>query len=307
MATVIAYDDAKVNQRRRQSKHNGYFNINTPFLGQRDNPDLPLVGLTQFSPGRVSTVHYHDVPQFQIMIGGKGKMGRQDIAANSVHFSRAYTPYGPFISDPGVGLTCLIIRSRPDSGAMHDPDDVARLRDMPNRKPWQITCDVRMPETGSGDVALESVPMLNDDNGLITCGLQMKPGATMLTPDPSRGDGLFVVVLKGSLIHEGKEASALTLVHITNREPAFEIRAGSAGLEGLIVQFPREPLQSAVALKKAEPGMKTWQCTLCAFAYDEAAGLPEDGIAPGTRWEDVPESWTCPDCAADKSGFEPTD
>ncbi len=50
---------------------------------------------------------------------------------------------------------------------------------------------------------------------------------------------------------------------------------------------------------------KQMQCILCAFSYDEAAGLPSDNIAPGTRWEDVPEDWTCPDCGAGKVDFEP--
>jgi rubredoxin len=49
--------------------------------------------------------------------------------------------------------------------------------------------------------------------------------------------------------------------------------------------------------------MKKWQCEVCGFIYDEAAGMPEDNIAPGTRWEDVPEDWTCPDCGAPKSDF----
>ena len=35
--------------------------------------------------------------------------------------------------------------------------------------------------------------------------------------------------------------------------------------------------------------MKAWQCIVCGFIYNEEAGLPEDGIAPGTRWEDIPE------------------
>ena len=43
---------------------------------------------------------------------------------------------------------------------------------------------------------------------------------------------------------------------------------------------------------------------LCSFVYDEAAGWPEEGIPPGTRWEDVPETWNCPDCSARKSDFE---
>ena len=45
-------------------------------------------------------------------------------------------------------------------------------------------------------------------------------------------------------------------------------------------------------------------CLICGYIYDEAAGLPEEGIAPGTRWEDIPEDWTCPECKASKSDFE---
>ena len=50
--------------------------------------------------------------------------------------------------------------------------------------------------------------------------------------------------------------------------------------------------------------MKKWQCVVCGFIYDEAEGWPEDGIEPGTRWEDVPEYWTCPDCGVGKEDFE---
>jgi rubredoxin len=49
--------------------------------------------------------------------------------------------------------------------------------------------------------------------------------------------------------------------------------------------------------------MKKWVCSTCGFEYDEAAGLPQDGIPPGTRWEDIPDTWTCPDCGSPKSGF----
>ena len=37
--------------------------------------------------------------------------------------------------------------------------------------------------------------------------------------------------------------------------------------------------------------MKKWQCVVCGLIYDEAEGWPEDGIEPGTKWEDVPEDW----------------
>lgn len=49
---------------------------------------------------------------------------------------------------------------------------------------------------------------------------------------------------------------------------------------------------------------KTWMCLICGWIYDEAAGLPDEGIAPGTRWEQVPPNWTCPECGARKEDFE---
>ena len=50
---------------------------------------------------------------------------------------------------------------------------------------------------------------------------------------------------------------------------------------------------------------KLFICVQCGFEYDEAKGWPEDGIAPGTRWDDIPDEWCCPDCAVrEKVDFE---
>ncbi len=49
---------------------------------------------------------------------------------------------------------------------------------------------------------------------------------------------------------------------------------------------------------------KTYICIVCGFIYDEAVGRQEDGIAPGTKWEDVPQDWACPECGVAKSDFE---
>lgn len=50
--------------------------------------------------------------------------------------------------------------------------------------------------------------------------------------------------------------------------------------------------------------MSKWQCVVCGLIYDEAQGWPEDGIAAGTKWQDVPEDWVCPDCGVGKADFE---
>lgn len=47
----------------------------------------------------------------------------------------------------------------------------------------------------------------------------------------------------------------------------------------------------------------TWMCVLCAWIYDEAQGDPAGGVPPGTRWEDVPDTWICPDCGVGKNEF----
>jgi rubredoxin len=50
--------------------------------------------------------------------------------------------------------------------------------------------------------------------------------------------------------------------------------------------------------------LKRFMCDGCGFLYDEALGLPEHGIAPGTRWADIPDTWVCPDCGTPKHRFE---
>lgn len=50
--------------------------------------------------------------------------------------------------------------------------------------------------------------------------------------------------------------------------------------------------------------MSKWECIVCGLVYDEKLGWPDDGIAPGTKWEDVPKDWLCPDCGVGKEDFE---
>lgn len=50
--------------------------------------------------------------------------------------------------------------------------------------------------------------------------------------------------------------------------------------------------------------MKKFECTVCGFVYDEATGDPDNGIAPGTKWEDLPDDFTCPLCGVGKEDFQ---
>ncbi|GAB7548114.1 rubredoxin [Cupriavidus sp. 8B] len=89
----------------------------------------------------------------------------------------------------------------------------------------------------------------------------------------------------------GGEATAAPLVFSLD-EPEQEKAAGQ----------PEAPA-AAKATSAATDEFKQWVCIICGWVYDEAAGLPEDGIAPGTRWEDIPDDWRCPLCDVGKEDF----
>ncbi|MDR2687810.1 MAG: rubredoxin [Oscillospiraceae bacterium] len=50
--------------------------------------------------------------------------------------------------------------------------------------------------------------------------------------------------------------------------------------------------------------MQIYECA-CGYAYDPAAGDPDNGVAPGTPFENLPEDWACPLCGLDKGMFSP--
>ncbi len=52
---------------------------------------------------------------------------------------------------------------------------------------------------------------------------------------------------------------------------------------------------------------KKYQCSICGYIYDPAKGDPDSGVAPGTPFSDLPESWVCPMCGAAKSDFKELD
>jgi rubredoxin len=56
--------------------------------------------------------------------------------------------------------------------------------------------------------------------------------------------------------------------------------------------------------RMSDRGYKSYMCVICGFIYNEELGLPEEGLAPGTRWDDIPLNWVCPECGAGKEDFE---
>jgi rubredoxin len=305
MSLVVAFDDIKPEQiRKNPGGPDRPASTNYPFFrATPDAPDAPSAFLAQYDPGDNSCTHFHQVDQFQILVKGKGQLGRHAVEPYYVHFARAYTPYGPLHADEKTGWTFMTLRTRYDPGAQRLPGALPRLQAVSDRRPWQVTTSASFPRQTSG-ARFGEIPEIKDDRGLFVHTLTMAPGARVAAPAPSGGDGQYVVVVKGSLLHDGRERKALTVAFVKPVEGPFQVHAGPQGLEALVLNFPRVAPRPAESASATAAGFKKWQCVLCAFSYDEEKGLPEEGIPAGTRWADVPDSWSCPDCAARKADFE---
>jgi rubredoxin len=310
MPLAKAYEEVE-NPRIERQLPNGHFAWRTDFIRRPEDKsvDTPMAFLAEGSAHRVLRAHFHSVDQFQVMYNGSGTLGKHPAAPGVVHFSRAYTPYGPITySEKGLGF--ITLRAHRDPGAQYLPESREVLEKVTDRTPWQITVapdfDFSPGERGVAMKALDGFSGHAD--GLAAWSFKMSAGAKAFAPDPSKGDGQYIIVMKGSVQHEGKLKKDLAIIWVAKNEGPFELLAGPEGLEGLILNFPvpggGRPEETKVALTDDGVAFKTWQCILCAFVYDEAAGFPEEGIPPGTRWAEVPESFGCPDCSAKKADFE---
>jgi rubredoxin len=302
MPVIRAHEDVKAGKKTREIP-GGHFAWRTDFMRPPEGVlEHPMAFLAEGTPHRVIKPHFHEVDQFQVIVSGGGVIGKHPLSLNAVHFSRAHTPYGPLTgAEQGVGF--LTLRAHWDPGAQYLDKDKEKLKSVPNRKPWQVTEAPKFE--GNADVNIHTFSQIKDERGLAAYSLKLAPGAETAGPDASKGNGQYIIVTKGSLNYQGKEYKAISIGFTKPDEGYFPIVAGPDGVEALVLNFPRTETAKAFVPEAAKPReYRVWQCLLCAFSYDEAKGMPEEGVPPGTRWEDVPETWICPDCAASKADFD---
>ncbi|MEM7624142.1 MAG: fatty acid desaturase [Planctomycetota bacterium] len=98
------------------------------------------------------------------------------------------------------------------------------------------------------------------------------------------------------------------IAYILNRQsydPGYQYRAPLPSDSAPIDPVRTHPLPSDPDARTGETvTAKVWECGLCGFIYDEAVGLPEEGIAPGTPWAAIPDDWVCPVCGVAKAKFK---
>jgi len=214
MVLAKAYDEVE-NPRIERALPHGFFAWRTDFIERPEDKsiDTPMAFLAEASAHRVLRTHYHAVDQFQVMYNGDGAMGKHPVGPGAVHFARAYTPYGP-ITYGEKGLGFITLRAHRDGGAQYLPEQREALAKVANRTPWQITAkpdfDFLPGERGVTMKALEG--LTGHADGLAAWSVKMKPGVKAFAPDPSKGEGQYIVVFKGGVRHEGKLKKGLAVV-----------------------------------------------------------------------------------------------
>jgi rubredoxin len=310
MPQIVSHEEVKGSRTQRDVQGGQHQVGRTDFIAApKERPDLPQAFLIDTTAGRRLPTHFHEVDQFQVVVKGDGRLAQHELATGGVHFARRFTPYGA-ITMGKQGLSFMTLRARRDPGkAQFIPERLSRLEEVKDRRPWQATCMAQF-RPPVGGVALDPIAGLQDGRGLAGWSLSLEPGAQTVLPSAAASDGQFLVALEGSLEHGGRLHPQVSVAYVASDEPPMTVVAGPQGLKAVLLNFPVP--QSAGSggadnLRGAATDGRAWHCELCNFIYDETTGLPEQGIAPGTPWAEIPDEWKCPDCEATKKQFEPVE
>ena len=186
----------------------------------------PMAFLVEQPPGSVVDAHFHEANQFQVVVAGDGMLGAHAVRPVAVHYSNAYSAYGPITAGPG-GLHYLTLRNGYDRGARYLPAAREELRGV-RRRFRAAVADAAPTADEPAEVLLPEAP-----DGLGAWRHRLAPGATLAGPEPAGGDGQFWVVTAGTLhAPDGAVLPALTCGFVDPGEPPFHAMAGGDGLEG---------------------------------------------------------------------------
>ena len=206
---------------------------------EQDDDGRPQGFLVEQPPGAVTEPHFHEVDQFQVVVGGSGRIGKFPAKPITVQYANGHTPYGPVVAD-GEGITYFTLRAGWDPGAKYMPASRDKLQKGNQRA--RIAGDIELSH--AADLAARTAAGLDpviepEADGMAAHILRLGAGSSVETPDPASGGGQYLVVVNGSLLHDGKEYSELSCLFQTADEAALEATAGGRGLEILVLQFPR--------------------------------------------------------------------
>jgi hypothetical protein len=186
-------------------------------------------------PGSVTRPHFHQTNQFQVFVGGSGRVGKLRADPVTVQYAGANTPYGPIHAE-GAGIDYFTLRQNWESGAKYLPE---RNDLLVKGRQRQVLGTAASRGAFSGAGVVEEAVFEPADDGLMAVALRLAPGATMTLPDARDGGGQYHVVLSGALRRGGEEYGPLSVEFASPEEGSVAIEAGAEGVELLVLRFAR--------------------------------------------------------------------
>ncbi len=179
--------------------------------------------------------HFHDIDQFQIVVGGFCRMGKKSAHPVTYQYADAYTPYGPIVGAE-KGFSFFTLRPIASGGFFAMPGN---RHNMPCQAGRNLAgqFDLDKPRPAAGEVVRDHL-MPPQDDGVNAVGLRLGPGARAsgLTSDAG---GQYYLVCDGEVIHEGRAMPRHSLIHVEPGESPPDLTASGAGANVLVLQFAR--------------------------------------------------------------------
>jgi hypothetical protein len=195
----------------------------------------PQAFLVEQDPDSVIEPHFHLENEFQVMVTGSGSLGRHPVEPISVHYAGAHTGYGPITSGRD-GLSYFTLRARMDSGAQFLPGAREKMQRVPKRHLLGNPVRPSEPSELAARREAQVVTILEPQpDGIAAWLLRIPSGRTAPAPDHP-GGARFLLIIGGVLELNGERLPQLSTVFTAQETPL--LRAGTEGLELLLLQFP---------------------------------------------------------------------
>ncbi|HEY4331589.1 MAG TPA: hypothetical protein VGM78_03425, partial [Ilumatobacteraceae bacterium] len=207
----------------------GEFRVYNMFVPAADGePQAYLV--RSYSDGATVGLHFHEHPQFQVFVEGAGIFQRHAVGPIAVHFTDAYSVYGPIIAgDPG--LSFFVLRAELDAGGQYMPGSREKLIRRGKRNLSEEIDLERLDAEGR-------VTVFADDDGLLGEAVRLRAGESTALPDASGVPACYTLVLEGSATSSETALDKYSVIHRRDGDGPLDLIGGVDGCMLLHMRFP---------------------------------------------------------------------
>jgi hypothetical protein len=215
----------------------GFWKTDYLQIDHEKNPS-PQAFLIEQDPDQDVQSHFHEQSEYQLIVGGDGQMGRNDVRPVMIHYANAYTGYGP-IRAGSRGVQYVTLRPMRDNGALWLPEDRPKMKPAPKKFYHSAPLELR----SAAALATLNTPVvttiIEHPDGMASWTIALGPHQSTAIPDPRIGGGQYLLLLGGTVTLNDARLHRDGCAFVSADEPAAMLNSGAEGAEIAVLQFPR--------------------------------------------------------------------